>query len=76
MRFLFFTATTEGPNRLLCDLFQRYADEQWVAVHMTPEQATESVLDCFKHAVRQELETLELECSAAKPNGAAPTETD
>ena len=58
-----FVATTEGPNRLgLRELLQRYASEQWVAVHMTPEQAAESVLDCFKRAVRQELELLELKC--------------
>ena len=31
------------------------------------EQAAESVLDCFKRAVRQELELLELECRHA-PN--------
>jgi len=54
-----FTATTEGPNRLgLRELLQRYANEQWVADQMTPEQAAESVLDCFKRAVRQELELL------------------
>jgi hypothetical protein len=36
MRILYFTATTEGPSRLgLRELLQRYADEQWVAVHMT-----------------------------------------
>jgi hypothetical protein len=29
---------------------------------MTDEQAAESVLDCFKRAVRQELELLSLEC--------------
>jgi hypothetical protein len=52
-----FTATTEGHNRLrLRELLQAYANEQWVADHMTPEQAGESVLDCFKRAVRQELE--------------------
>jgi hypothetical protein len=56
-----FTATTEGPNRLgLRELLQRYADEQWVANHMTDEQAAESVLDCFKRALGQELEMLEL----------------
>jgi hypothetical protein len=50
-------------NRLgLRELLQRYADEQWVAVPQTPEQAAESVLDCFKRAVRQELELLELKC--------------
>ena len=58
-----FTAKSDGANRLgLRELLQRYADEQWVATHMTPEQAAESVLDCFKRAVRQELELLELQC--------------
>jgi hypothetical protein len=61
-----FTATTEGPNGLgLRELLQRYADEQWVADHMTDEQAGESVLDCFKRAVRQELEMLELRCQTS-----------
>jgi hypothetical protein len=61
-----FHATTEGQNRLgLRELLQRYADEQWVADHLTLEQAAESVLDCFKRAVRQELELLELECREA-----------
>ena len=31
----------------LRELLQRYADERWVTVHMTPEQAAGSVLDCF-----------------------------
>lgn len=58
-----FTATTEGQNRLqLRELLQRYADEQWVADHFTPEQAADAVLDTFKRAVRGELELLELEC--------------
>jgi hypothetical protein len=58
-----FTATTEGQNRLgLRELLQRYSDEQWVADHLTPDQAAASVLDCFKRAVRQEMELLDLEC--------------
>jgi hypothetical protein len=58
-----FQATTAGPNRLgLRELLQTYAEGQWVADHMTPEQAAESVLDCFKRTVRQELDLLELEC--------------
>jgi len=60
---LTFTSKTDGPNRLqLRELLQRYANEQWVADHMTPEQAAESVLDCFKRAIQQELELLALEC--------------
>ena len=58
-----FITKTEGLNRLgLSELLQRYADEQWVAAHMTPDQAAVSVLDSFKRAVRQELELIELEC--------------
>ena len=57
------TAKTEGQNKLgLSELLQRYADEQWVAAHMTTDQAAASVLDCFKRAVNQELELLEMEC--------------
>ena len=66
---LSFTASTEGLNRLgLRELLQRYADEQWVALYMKPEQATESVLDCFKRALREELELLNLECRESPPH--------
>lgn len=59
-----FTAKTEGQNRLgLRELLQGYADEQWVADHLTPEQAADAVLDTFKRTVRQELELLELRCA-------------
>jgi hypothetical protein len=59
-----FLATTEGRNQLgLRELLQHYAEEQWVADHLTPEQAAESVLDCFKRAVRTEMELLDLECA-------------
>ena len=58
-----FAVSTDGPNRLgLCELLRRYADDQWVAAHMTPEQAAESVLDCFKRAVRQGMELLDVKC--------------
>jgi len=64
-----FTATTEGQNRLgLRELLQRYANEQWVAANMTPTQAAESVLDCFRRAVRQELELLDLKCRGTPPS--------
>jgi hypothetical protein len=36
-----FIAKTEGQNRLgLRELLERYANEQWVADHMTVEQAS------------------------------------
>jgi hypothetical protein len=63
-----FTATTEGPNRLgLRELLQRYADEQWVANHLTKEQAAASVLGTFKRAVMHELKLLDLKCRGTPP---------
>ena len=68
-----FNAATEGLNRLgLRELLQRYADDQWVAAHMTEEQAAESVLDCFKRAVAQELQLLELRCRRQSPKKPKP----
>lgn len=56
-------AKTQGQNRLgLWELCEQYANEDWVAVHMTNGQAAESVLECFRRAVMQELQLLELEC--------------
>ena len=63
-----FTAKTAGPNRLgLRELLQRYADEQWVENHMTPTQVAAAVLDCFRRAVRQDLELLDLKCRGTPP---------
>jgi hypothetical protein len=57
-----FTAKTEGQNRLgLRELCEAWCNDQWVAAHMTPDQAAESLLDCFQRAVRQELELLEVD---------------
>lgn len=61
-----FTATTEGQNRLgLRELLQHFADEQWVAAHLTEGQAADAVLDTFKRTVAGELQLLELECREA-----------
>jgi hypothetical protein len=58
-----FTGTTEGCHRLgLRELLQRYADDQWVAAHMTNKQSAQSVLACFNRAVQQDLKLLDLEC--------------
>jgi hypothetical protein len=63
-----FTFTTEGQNRLgLWEQRQRYIDEQWVAAHMTDEQAAESLLDQFKRAVSGELELLTVAVNAVDP---------
>jgi hypothetical protein len=62
-----FTVTTEGQNRLgLRELCQRFADEQWVADHLTSAQAAESILREFKRAVRAELEMLDLKCKTRR----------
>jgi len=62
-----FTVSTEGENRLgLRQLCQRYVEDQWVAAHMTDEQAAESLLDQFKRAVRTELELLTVEATSVE----------
>jgi hypothetical protein len=57
-----FIVSTEGANRLgLRELCQQFAEERWVAEHLTRKQAAESVLDEFKRAVLAELELLQVE---------------
>jgi len=63
-----FTATTEGRNSLgVCELLERYANEQWVADHYALEEAADITLDCFTRLVRQELELLELPGADERP---------
>jgi hypothetical protein len=58
-----FVVTTEGQNLLrLRELCERFANDQWTAAHMTPEQAADALLDQFRRAVLQELELLQVEC--------------
>jgi hypothetical protein len=67
-----FVVSTEGQNRLgLRELCQQYVGEQWLAAHMTDEQAAESLLDQFKRAVRAELELLTVEATGIDPSGRA-----
>jgi hypothetical protein len=68
--------TTEGQDRLrLRELCQAWANEQWVASHMTPEQAAASLLDCFKRALRQELELLDIRCEEIAAHNGGSTLT-
>ena len=61
-----FIVRTDGPNKLgLKELCQRFCEDRWIAAHLKPEQAADSVLDEFKRAVRQKLEMLEVECVEA-----------
>jgi hypothetical protein len=53
--------TTEENRLGLRELCQRYVDEQFVAAHMTDQQAAELGLDQFKRAVRAESELLTVE---------------
>lgn len=56
-------AKTEGQNRLgLRELCESFCNDQWIAAHMTPEQAAESVLEQFKRTVLAELQMLEVCC--------------
>lgn len=58
-----FVVTTEGQNRLgLRKICEQFANDQWSAAHMTPEQAADALLDQFRRAVLQELELLQVEC--------------
>jgi hypothetical protein len=62
-----FIEITEGQNRLgLRELCRRFADEQWVAVHLPPAQSAEAVLREFERAVRAELELLEMTCKSRR----------
>ncbi|MDM4019337.1 hypothetical protein [Roseiconus lacunae] len=53
----------------LATMLQAFADEEWVAEHMTAEQAAFSVIDRFSRIVKSELELVEV---IAKP----PTSAD
>jgi hypothetical protein len=56
-----FRCTTTGRDPLgLAKLLEQFANEQWVADHYTPEQATEFLLDRFKRTVATGLEQIEL----------------
>lgn len=58
-----FVVTTEGPDRLgLRELCEQFANDQWSAAHMTPEQAADALREQFRRAVLQELELLQVEC--------------
>lgn len=58
-----FVVTTEGLNRLgLREICEQFANDQWSAAHMTPEQAAEALREQFRRVVLQELELLQIEC--------------
>jgi hypothetical protein len=58
-----FTVTSDGQDRLgLVSLAQAYIDDQWLAEHMTAEQAADAMRVQFRRAVLAELEMIEVRC--------------
>jgi hypothetical protein len=56
-----FTAKSTGPDSLsLAALLEKFANEQWLADHYTPEQAAAFILDRFKRRIASDLEMIEL----------------
>jgi hypothetical protein len=72
-----FTVKVHGPDPLgLRDTLQRFANEQWLAVHVTRKQAVPIVLDQFKRMIAQTLETTEVRAKRYPPVASlAPEET-
>ena len=57
-----FTVASLGRDPLgLRETLDRFANEQWLPAHATPEQAAEIVLDQFKRTLAQTLEMLVVE---------------
>ena len=62
-----FTVTCLGRDPLgLRETLERFAAEQWLPAHATPEQAAEIVFDQFKRTVAQTLEMIELRAVAQR----------
>lgn len=64
-----FSARSHGRDDLgLAELLERFAIDQWIAGHYTPEQAVAFILDRFKRRIAADLEMIEL--TAKKKMGA------
>ena len=56
-----FSVATEGRSTLnLPAMIEDFANQQWVPVHMTPDQSSEFVLDQFRRTVESELQMIEV----------------
>lgn len=61
-----FIVTSAGPDRFgLVALCQRYVDDQWLAEHVTAEQAAAMMTEQFKRAILAELQLLDVRCEEA-----------
>ncbi|MCC9655600.1 hypothetical protein [Rhodopirellula halodulae] len=52
--------TTEAGKLGIAELLTRYANEQWLGEHYTPEQAASLIVDRFRRQVETELAMIEL----------------
>lgn len=58
-----FVVVSHGRNRFgLREALEKYAGEQWMPPHVSPQRKAELVLDHFQRAVFQELMLLDIEC--------------
>jgi hypothetical protein len=56
-----FTVTTTKPGPLaIHELLERHANELWMPMHLTDEQAAAFVLDHFRRQVESELQMVEI----------------
>ncbi len=57
-----FKVTIESPIKLeqLASMLEAYANDQWIGVHYTPQQACELLLDRFKRQLKADLKRLAL----------------
>lgn len=58
-----FIVTSAGTDRFgLVAQCQRYVDDQWLAEHVTTEQAGAMMAEQFKRAILAELQLLDVRC--------------
>ena len=69
-----FRCSTTGSDSLgLKDLLERFANDQWIGNHYTPEQAVSFVVDRFKRRIAADLEMIELTAPAKRLELTMPT---
>ncbi len=69
MGFFFQTIHHGEIDKLgLASELERFANDQWVGVHYSNEDAVANVFDRFRKLIDQELQLIELRSSVEKPN--------
>ena len=73
MRFQFEVRHHGNADKLgLAAMLHEFADDEWLPVHMTAEQATHAVLDRFSRIVRAELESNQPTATRVRNSPLAP----